>query len=281
MNQPRGIEGLTPRDGVGAVLSVGIKNPQGGFPVEKDRFHLLMPKASEGTGRQARRVHHPAYRAYNSLPAERRRQLYGALVHAHQEECFEYNLKAQVITGLSPSRSRPACVGDGKIAQRWDNDAGDYKEIVCPHEKCQYRLCDPAACKPWMRLVFRVVWPAGLADGEWPSQLVRLTSGGWNTCRNALGLFKEIERAASELRIKDYSLYGYPFMLTLVEQTSPEKKAKFPVVHFSATVSPEAFFISQQERLAQMGERYPALADMQDPEVVYEDQRQISIPGGF
>lgn len=281
MNSPEGIAGLQPREPVGAVLSVGVKDSDRGFPVEKDRFHLLMPKPSEGTGNLQRRVHHPAYRAYNSLPKERRQVLYGALVHAKQDECFEHHLKAQKIPGLQVPHRRPACVGDGITAQRFDPRSGEYVEIQCPHERCQYRAGNPPPCKPFMRLLFRIVWPEGLAEGAWPSQLMRFTSGGWNTVKNALGLFKEIEAAARALRLREYSLYGLPFSLTLVEHTNPEKKSRFPVVHFSLMASPEAFFMQQHAQLAQMGERFEALEDMRGEDVVYEDTREISLPSNM
>ena len=147
MNHPEGIKDLKPREPVGVVLSIGVRDERG-IPREKDRFHLMMPRASEGEGSKQRRVHHPAYRAYNALPAERRQTIYGALVHDTQEQAFEHHLKAQRITGLRPTHNRPACTGDGVTAQRWDDASGDYLEIQCPHERCQYRQTTPATRLP-------------------------------------------------------------------------------------------------------------------------------------
>lgn len=273
--QPEGIKDLEPRDPVGAVLSIGIRDERG-IPRQKDRFHLLLPRASEGEGRYLRRAAHPAFRSFNAAQPERRQVVQGALVHNTRTEAFEHHLKAQKITGLRPSHNRHACIGDGKTAQRWDTDRDGYAEIQCPHEKCQYRLTTPVSCKPFMRLLFRIIWSG---TTQLPSMLVKYTSGSWNTTRNALGLFEELDRAAQAMGLKRFGLYGYPFTMTLLQQTSAEKKARFPVVHFSATESPEQFFLAQKKRLADLGGKYASLEHMRDSGEVYEDTREIAFPG--
>lgn len=272
MKTPDHIEGLEGRSPIGAALTLGIKHQSRGFPVEKDRFHFVQPYEAEG-----RREHHPGFAFFNHGDVAKRRMVRGRLVHASQADCFEHHLKAQVLTKGHPNK-RPACVGDGKTALRWQGgDAEDFVEIKCPHERCEYRLSTPPKCKPFMRFLFQPIWN----DDRFPQPLVKFTSGSWNTVRNFIGFFDQIFEMVDDLKIPNFSLYGYPFTMTLVERTKPSAKSRFPTVAISGDKSPLEWLRDRQALLdAISGEDYTRLTDQsqQDYDTLYEDVQVISAP---
>lgn len=286
-----GIAGLVPREPIGAAVTIGVKGPSGA-PTERDRFHVVEvnPDAND------RRPHHRAFAFFNGLPPEKRRLLRGNLVHASREQCFEHHLKAQTVKGKSHPQKRPFCVGNGVTAVRWmGGDADNFKEIECPHDRCEHRVAAGgrgAPCKPWMRLVFRLTWDdatqaALTAKGlpTLPSMNVKFTSGSWNTARNVLGFFEQFEGTARSLGIQDAKLFGLPFTLQLSEKTNAEKKSRFPVVSISPSMDLIEFLMAQRESLAKLGAVpvHEALTDQtqQEPAVVAGDYETVSagIPG--
>lgn len=280
MNQRRalnGIQGLTGRDPIGAVLSVGKKNDRG-FPVEKDRFHLVLPRESTGEDKVSRRLDHPAFADFNAGKPESRRVIRGNLVHATEAECFEYGLRAQLLRKPAHPNMAPQCTGDGVRALRWIGPGADnFQEMACPHDLCPYRQGENKLCKPHMRFLFRLNWRE---DSRAPRMLAKFTSGSWNTVLNFRGLFDYVARTAAQLGIREPSLFGFPFVLTLAEQTSAAKHARFPVVTITPDdVDPVEFFRLQHEARAALSAYQPeALPDptQQDLRVRYEDVRQLS-----
>jgi len=276
VSRPRGIKGLEGREPVGVVLSLGIKDARG-VPVEKDRFHLVVPHEADG-----RRPHHAAFAPFNAAPPEKRQMIRGNLVHATEAECFDYRLRAQVSKTLGlrahPNR-RPVCEGDGVRAIRWTgDDPDDFTEIDCPNKDCPARLVEPAECKPFARLLFRLRWPDG---NPLPSMVCKFTTGGWNTAANLKGFFDQVRRTAQQIGLTDYTLFGLPFTLTLHQQTRPAARTRFPVVAISPDMDLIEFFARQQERIAQL-QAAPAVNLIEgpetDPAIEYEDVRQISGP---
>ena len=272
------IEGIEGREPVLARLNIGERDNRG-IPrnfVGNDLvgFTFMVPHAAKDGGKWHADPH-PKFGFFNHAePRSKRYSVQGVLVHATQDDCFEYQLKAQKISGLK-SGNKAACIGDGVSAQRWDDGSGDYLKIQCPHEKCQYRLTDPAACKPWMRLLFQVRWPG---RDDLPTGLIKLVSQSWNTIANAKGFFERIETSAKLLGLSDYRLFGLPFTLTLVKHTSEQKKSRFPVVHFSADLGIEQFLLRQHDLMLKIGASYASLEDMSDPQTVYEDTDAIEFP---
>ena len=155
MYQPfRGIEGLTGREPIGAVLRIGIKGPKGA-PVNRDRFYIVAPKR-DNTGC---RPLHPAFGGYHKAAPEHRRSLECVLVHAGEADCFGYQLMCYRAKGLeSHPDGFPSCSGDGHQARRWDGS--DWQDIPCPGEHCRFRQEGSGnrgvgrACKPDIRLLF-------------------------------------------------------------------------------------------------------------------------------
>jgi len=268
-----GIAGLQPREPVGAVVSVGVKHPDRGFPVEKDRFHIVLTR-EDSTGR---RPHHPAFKSFNSAEPDRRRVIRGNIVHSSMNDCFEYHLKAQVIKEAHPDK-RPACIGDGLRAERWEGPGrDDFVKIKCPNERCEFRLMQPPKSKPWMRFLFRLSWPDGV---HLPTPLVKYTSGSWNTTANFLGFFKYLTSTARELGLERYSLFGVPFIMTLTEQTKASARSRFPVVTITPAMDPIAFWAQQSRQLEEI-KPVVALPDPEEasPEVQYDDYQSITIGG--
>ncbi len=275
MTKYNGIKGLEGREQVGAVVTAGIKSSRG-FPEQTDRYHIVQPREENGV-----RKYHPGFLQFNTASPERRKVLKGNIVHAYKDDFFESHLKAQVIGKMHPNK-KPYCVGDGVKASRWSGEgAEDFKEMTCPNARCVHRICKPPVCTPFMRFMFRVKW----ADGStMPSFLVKFTSKSWNTVGNFKGFFDYWENVASELGMNDYKLFGLPITLTLVYQTKPSDKSKFPVTIISADADPIDFFLRQQENIKELSGSVPiAITDQseQEPTVVYEDVKAISKPTLF
>ena len=270
-NNPAGIKGLEGREPIAAAVTIGIKKGGSGYPVERDRFHVVNPREADGV-----RALHPAFASFNAAGADNRKVLLGNLVHASQQACFEYQLKAQVIGSAHPDR-KPACVGDGIHAVRWEGpDPDDFMQIKCPNERCEFRLTEPPKCKPFARLLFRLRWQDGV---NLPTPLVKYTTGSWNTTANLLGFFEHIDRVARELGLEQYTLFGFPFILTLQDQTKASTKSRFPVVHISPEQDPVQFFMAQRQNIAQLQQQHlVALPELQDTGEVYEDVQSINVP---
>ena len=261
----RGIEGLRGREPIGVVAAIGKKDSARGFPTEKDRWHLVSPREVDG-------VRHPVevYSAFNRAAPENRKMLRGTLVHAAPGQSFSYHLKAQVLPDqpAHPNR-RPACVGDGRLAVRWSGAGADeFAKIPCPHERCQYRQPQgrkPAACKPWGQLIFQLRWKEG---SPLPSMLAKFTTGGWNTCANLVGFFEHLAEVCGTASAgRPVSLVGFPFLMTLGEQTNREKRTRFPVVRFTPEIAPDAFVRHQLDVVASLPQAPARITDQTDGEL--------------
>lgn len=253
----RGIQGLIGREPVGAVLSVGKKGPSGN-PVEKDRFHLLDPMPDGNN----RRHPHPRFKPFNDAEPADRRVVVGQLVHQSELQCFGYKLLAYRAKG-HPSHPRrlPFCEGDGIRARRYVgliNEEHTFEDIVCPNDKCEFRVrpktgrgLGPATCKPWSRLLFRILWNGG----NLPSMLVKYTTGGWATTKNMIGLFDQIRDMATMVlgNGRPYTLGGFEFTMTLGEGTNPEQHTRYPVVTFAPLTDPIHHFMGQVDRYERIG----------------------------
>ena len=95
-----------------------------GFPTQRDRWHIVVPREADGV-----RAYHPGFAGFNNAPQDQRQIIRGNLIHAHQSQCFEYYLRAQVLKDAHPDR-RPACSGNGRVASRWVGpEAQNFLEI--------------------------------------------------------------------------------------------------------------------------------------------------------
>jgi len=300
--RPQGIDGLRGRPPIGVAVTAGRKAPGGKGIIEKDRFHIVYRRQNPDGVKEL----HPEFRAFNELrkdeqgrvlpgELEKRRVIRGNLVHARREQCFNWGLKAQILDRQHPNKA-PACMGNGVSAIRWMGPGpDDYQEIVCPGRQCEYQQVrrvgkyEVVSCKPWMQLIFQLRWRDG---SKMPTPLAIFTSKGWNTTANFYGhdedgtpggFFGQIEVAAAELGLKNFSLFGYPFMLTMREQTKPSERSRFAVIDVTPEMSPVEFFAAQAKLRAQIG-GFPeplSLLEERTIESEAEDERSISIPGVY
>lgn len=299
----RGIKGLQHKEPVGAVLTIGTKGDRGS-PVDRDRFWIKVPDSSSDV-----RTPHPAFASYNFFPPApedaapdvkqrhrekyhaQRRSVRGVIVHATEQECFEYMRKAQKLPKPFANHSKlPSCTGDGVTAKRLmivGSDA-DYAEMACPGELCQYAQQPdertPAACKPFARLLFQPVWKE---ESPLPTPLMKFTTQSWHSIAAMVGFFAHIKEQAALCGVANPRLFGMPFELTLTEKSSPEKRTKFPVIRMTPLAGVQDFLIKQQLRQLQIveGQRtYAGLLDAgeRSAEVISMDTSEVScsVPRG-
>lgn len=255
MERLDGIKGLTPKEPIGVVASIGHKGDRG-QPVDTDRFYLVAPTA-EKVGQHEQRRPHPAFRKFNEHEDLAVRQvLRGQIVHRAPSECFEHRLVAQVLPGIAAHPGRaPHCSGDGTRAQRWDG--GAFREIACPNDLCQYRQGEKKVCGAFGRVLFRLRWPEG---NPLPSLLCKLTTKSWYSTAAWLGFFAEIERQAALLG-GDLGIFGVPFVVTLGRKTMPSRGRAFPVMSVSVDGDLQSFFVQRAGMLRQaLDERRPVAA---------------------
>jgi hypothetical protein len=270
--RPQGIKGLQGREPVGAAVTIGVKDKARGFPTGTDRWYIVKPREESGV-----RHLHPGFTNFNNAPPDKRQVLRGNIIHATEAECFEYQLKAQVIKKPAHPDKKPMCVGDGIKAIRWEGgDPDDFFEIKCPNERCEYRQSTPPKCKPFARLLFKLRWQDGI---NLPTPLVKYTTGSWNTTANLKGFFDHIHKQANQMGLETYTLFGFPFIMTLQYQTKASAQSRFPVVHISPEMEPVDFFRWQRSNIAKLqAEHIVALPDLQEPGELLEDVESISVP---
>lgn len=276
-----GIDGLRPRMPLGAALSVGIKGPSGA-PTNTDRFYFVSPYDS-AEGKFRVRPQLPQFAAWNEAEPAARRLVRGNLLHARREECFEYRLRAQVLTSKWPAHPQklPACTGDGDRATRYYGDTpDDFREIACPNELCEFRQGSVKLCKPFAQLLFRPRWENG---ERFPSPLTKLTTGSWNSVSALAGFFKYIDDQARQFGLESYSLFGLPFSLQLTMRTKPQAQQRFPVLAISPDCDLIQFFAAQRRNISELGgdlKSLPAVAltdpEMQSAEVLASDAAMIA-----
>ena len=271
------IHGATGREPIGAALTIGIKGNRG-FPVEKDRFHIMQPYE----GADKRRAPHPLFGWFNEAAPEKRRVIRGIIVHGTWDECLSqgymaYRPNPAILGTPAPTIAsrRPWCTGDGQKASRYDEKTEDWTDLVCPGEMCAHRQKmgkRPADCKPVTRLLFRLSFSGPVAERYSPPPLVALfRSGGWYTYRSLLGLRESLDRAATAIGVPDYSPMGYTFTLHLSEKATEGQR--FPVVTVSPSETPVDFLIRSGALRRQIVSAMPAITD--------EDARALSGPPGL
>lgn len=283
----RGIEGLEGKEPVGAVLTIGTRGGERNQPIDRDRFYIKSPDATSGGSKEERalfRPQHPAFGVFNAAAPDLRRSVRGVLVHAREEECFEWHRKAQKLPAPFKNHSKlPACTGDGRQAQRLKIIQGgevQYEAMPCPNDLCQFAQQPnertPPCCKPWARLLFQPVWQSD----KLPTPLMKFTTQSWHSIAALVGFFEYIREQAKLCGVDHPQLFGLPFELTLGEKTSPEKGTKFPVIRITPTLMIQAFLVGQVQRGEQLaqGKRYIALLDApeQHPDVVAQDHAEVN-----
>jgi len=257
---------------IGAAVSLGIKESSRGFPIEKDRFHIVMPHEADG-----RRPHHPAFAAFNNAKPEHRRMLRGIIMSAEQGDCFEYYFRAQTEGRKAKMHPKkiPFCQSDGVTATRWVG-GDEFKEMPCLNEKCQYRTCTPPACSPYMRLMFMLRWSED-AKVKLPSMVVTFTSKSWSTTNSAAGLFNQAVDILKNLGAEP-NLFGLPFTMTLAERTNSEKRSRYPTVKFALDGDVMQFALARAAAVKGISEKPLALPQSEETEYLDYEAINVELP---
>lgn len=275
-----GVKDLRSSQPIGASLQIGIKKgfQQRGIPDQKDRFHICTAHEVDGV-----KLHHPSFALFNQAPTNFRQAVRGVIVHSTAEECFNNQLSMQSYPKnhkgpRSHPQRFPVCSGNGEVAVRWDGQKTS--DIKCPGRMCEYQADDCRACKVLSRFVFSIRWAEGSKFERLSSPLVKFTSRGYETTSNLLGFFEYIDTAAKSLGVNKYSLFGFPFIMTLTFRTNPERRSRYPVVTISPEIDVFDFLVRQRERMDLIATPMEALTDesQQDPQVIYEDVISVSGP---
>ena len=293
--RPSGVAGISPREPVGASLSISRRARPNALPIEKDRFHLLEPHERDGM-----KHFHPDFRFFNGYArpddesklgdAERaayeaevakRRVVSGVIAHGswdyRESGCLEQHLSAYRLPkrDLHPSKV-PTCIGDGVTARRFFGEKGvdDFRTITCPNEECPFRKPvsekEGPPCRPLTRFLFRLDWQGTAGEGKAPTPIVRLVSNSFYTFSAIAGLKKSLDDAARALGVdpRIVSPFGLRFRLMVSVRTQAAKPGerygrKFPVVIASLVESAPDFILRslQTKRdLAALAASVPTLA---------------------
>ncbi len=246
-----GIKGIEARMVAGAKLGVGVKRQARGFPVEKDRFHILMPRAGHGGFREA----HPAFGWFNQAAPEKRRVVYGAFVGGSWSDgsVSAYNMTDVSRLGDLPRqpRGKSWCTGNGVQATRYSGEKGpdDFRQIRCMGERCRFRTMQGKPCKSQTLVYFRPVWPKVVLEAAAPPPplLFRFDSGSVITFSTWQGVREQMDKAAAGLGLNRYTPSGLPLVFTLSEGTNKEKRTRYNYVAISLGVDPIAWLTQTME----------------------------------
>lgn len=273
--EPHGIGGLKPRESIPCAVSLGIKNDRG-FPVEKDRFHIVVGRATseDRNGRKVDlRVRHPLFDVFNDADVSMRRDIPCVIKHATIPEFVDQKRQAYVLPGFPAHPMRaPVCRGDGTTALRWVQSA--WTNCPCPGDECPYTKAStytkdgkeyerPAPCKPTTKIVLCFAWHrlgAGHPFAKLPPLPFKYMSGGWNTAANILGFRQDLETQCANIGVdvEDVPLFGMPVRLQLYERSG--KAQKFSVAELMVDGGDiTAWIVSQMQRREQV--RLAAAAD--------------------
>lgn len=267
-----GIKGLTPKEPIGVVATIGHKGDRG-QPVDTDRFFLVLPTAEKEGQFEVRRPH-PAYRAFNEAADVGARQvLRGQIVHRTAQECWEHHLTAQVLPKLPAHPARaPHCTGDGVRALRWTGK--EFAPIPCPNELCEFRQGDKKTCGAWGRVLFRLRWKDG---SPLPALACKLATKSWHSVAAFLGFFREVETQATILG-GDLGIYGVPFVITLSRKSMPSRQRAFPVLSISVDGDLQEFFVRRAGLLRQsLAEQVRPVAALTDGEQQAPEERALDL----
>lgn len=211
------------------------KDPsEGRGVVDKGMFHLCHFRA-RGAGKDAVSDPHPSFSGFNSAAPDKRRILRGNLVHAvfpasermgTVGACYT-RFRADLLPGVrmgSVEGNRPCCTGDGVSARRWNVKAGEFEDIGCPGDLCEFRQTPPGAefppCKRSSSLVFQLRWPAAT---PYPCLTAMIeTAGSWSFASHQWwGLYTTIKQQWDLIVGQgEPDVYGLPIRLQLVERAT-------------------------------------------------------------
>lgn len=276
---PRGTPSISSREPLAVAIATGRKKAEGYGIIGKHRFYIVNARA-DGKGKDARRALHPAFAAFNAdrAPANRdgtpgdqvahdakRATVRGNLVHASELECFWTNYKAQTLPGHQNPKMAPSCVGNGDRAKRWMPNLGEYLDIPCPGDRCEFQQPGPdkgrgptrPPCGPYAILVFQLRFENA------PCLIAKYESRGKESNGQLKGFFDDIRRQASMLGVHDPNFYGIPFVLDWTRRSNAEARTEWFVASMSTDFPPgmtlQQFLMRQLDERAQLVSRSPLM----------------------
>jgi len=265
----QGIDGLTGhgegrKQALGAVVTIGTRHKEKGFPIDQNHFYIKKPQAitiKNGAKSFYFREPDPDFRRFNnSDKLELRQVIRFHIVHSINLkdgwdsiiDAFQFNLKAYQLPGIPQHENKfPTCVGNGKNATRWNGD--EFLDIKCPNNLCQYRQGKMKNCKPYARFTFQLRWPEHEAWSVLPTPLVKFETHSWhNIDRVLMPFFAGLHKQAQALGIQDYSLYGLPGVLKLGKRVAGAGKV-VPAISiatdFQNGMTLQGFLLNQKQQL--------------------------------
>jgi len=265
----QGIEGLVGhgegrKQAIGAVITIGTRDKQKGFPTDKEKFHIKKTQAItiQNGGRSfLYREHDPDFWRFNqSDKLELRQAIRFHIVHPINLstgwdgiiDAFQFNLKAYQIPRIPQHEKKfPTCVGNGIQATRWNGE--EFLDIKCPNNLCQFRNGKQKFCKPYARFTFQLRWPEHEAWAILPTPLVKFETHSWyNIDKVLMPFFAGLHKQAEALGIKDYSLYGLPGVLKLGKRVAGQGKVVPSIsiaTDFQNGMTLQGFLLNQKRQL--------------------------------
>lgn len=225
-------------------VRMGRKSARGGVE-DRDVFTLTKFRAV-GVGRNAVSVEHPDFAAFNGAARDKRTVLRGNLVYGEFFADARLKNKGSVYSRFSAEllpnmrrgtvgHNRPACIGDGSEATRWDPRASEFKTVECPGDLCEFRQDAPDGtfppCKRTSTLVFQLRWPKSSPMAC--SMAMIETAGSWSFATHQWWGFYEIIKGQwnEVVGVGAPNVYGLPVRLQLVETHTNGRKLWVPELH--------------------------------------------------
>ena len=246
----------------GAVLTIGQKDPNKGFPANTDKFFIKKPQAvsKKMNGRMTLvRENDPEFSKFNYSETQKLRQTIRFFlihpVHMREEwdsmiDAFQFSLKAYQLPKNKPHpNNAPQCTGDGEKASRWNGE--EFQEIPCPNNLCSFRIGRPSPCKPYARLAFQLRWNPNEPWHALPTTFVKYETHSWyNIDKVIMPFFVGLHKQAVALGVKNYNLYALPCVMKLSKRTSGKGNV-VPAISLSTDLPPgmtlQTFFLKQKQ----------------------------------
>ena len=265
----QGIDGLTGhgegrKQAIGAVVTIGTRHPEKGFPTDQGQFYIKKPQAitNQNGGRSfLYREPDPDFWRFNqSDKPELRQTIRFHIVHPINLsngwesiiDAFQFNLKAYQIPGIKLHEKKfPTCVGNGIKATRWNGS--EFMDIKCPNNLCQFRQGKTKTCKPYARFTFQIRWPEHEAWSVLPTPLVKFETHSWHNIDKVLmPFFAGLHKQAQALGLNNYSLYGLPGVLKLGKRVAGTGKVVPSIsiaTDFQNGMTLQGFLLNQRQQL--------------------------------
>ena len=280
-SQFQGIKGLIGhgkgrKQAWGAVLTIGQKDPNKGFPTDTDKFFIKKPQAitkKMGPRTTLFRENDPEFSKFNNSDNIKLRQtIRFFIVHPvnltngweSMVDCFQFSLKAhQLPKHKQHPNNAPHCTGNGEEARRWDGT--EYKDIKCPNHICEFRAGRPAPCKPFARLAIQLRWEADQPWSYLPTTFIKYETRSWyNIDKVFMPFFMGLHLQATALGVNDYNFYALPCVMKLSKRSSGNGNL-VPAVSLSTDLPPgmtlQSFFLQQKNMQKQLQNYLPPIED--------------------